>query len=118
MKYPDTLNGDVFRRLEQHHFDFTKEYTVDFHAVFATEEEADIIAKMYLSDLRAGHKISNIETKPHEAGGMCLDLAVDMIVSYASITDFEDKLANRVATVEGYLDGWGVLQEPNKIDKS
>ena len=118
MKYPDTLNGDVFRRLEQHNFDFTKKYTVDFHAVFATEEEADTIAKMYLSDLRTGYKISNIETKPHEAGGMCLDLAVDMIVSYASITDFEDKLANRVATVEGYLDGWGVLQEPNKIDKS
>ena len=118
MTYPDDGNGDVFRRLEKHGFDFKKEHTVDFHAVFSTEKEADFIARMYLEDLRSGQKISNIETKPHEVGGMCLDLSIEMTVSYDSVTAFETELANRVAQVEGYLDGWGVMQLPNETNKN
>lgn len=41
MPYPDDLNGDVVRRMEKSGFNFSKEHIVDFHAVFATESEAD-----------------------------------------------------------------------------
>ncbi|MEX2212768.1 MAG: ribonuclease E inhibitor RraB [Phycisphaeraceae bacterium] len=109
MKYPDDANGDVFRRLEAHAFDFSIEHVVDFHAVFATEGEADHIAMLYVADLKAGEKLANIETKPFDRGGMELTISKRMLVTYEDVTAFEIKLAERVSLVEGYLDGWGVL---------
>jgi len=112
MNFPDDENGDVLRNLFSDGFDFTREYVVDFHAVYATAEYADKVARLYVEDLRNGEALVNIETKPHEEGGMCLDLAVKMIVSYDSITEFEERLASRTPSTDGFLDGWGVLFDP------
>ena len=109
MNFPDDDNGDVLRRMQEHGFDFSKEHVVDFHAVLATEEAADKIARMYVEDHKAGNRLENIETKPHEVGGMRLDLAKRMIVTHESVTEFESLLESRVSQFEGYLDGWGVL---------
>ena len=109
MSYPADENGDVFRRLESHGFDFTTEHVVDFHAVLATEKSADIVALMFLADDKAGDTYENIETYPHDEGGMCLDLSKKMFVSYDAVTKLESLLANRISDNQGYLDGWGVL---------
>jgi len=111
MTYPEDANGDVFRRLEAHGFDFATEHVVDFHAVFATEAMADQVAQMYLADHKHNGKFANIETKPFPEGGMELTVSKRMIVSYEEVTAFESTLADRVALVDGYLDGWGVLQQ-------
>jgi len=111
MNYPNDTDGDVFRRMEAHGFDFEKEHTVDFHAVFATEEEADIVARQFLVDHKEGNELKNIETKPYESGGMELTLSKKMLVTYQAVKEFETLLSERVSRVEGYLDGWGVLQE-------
>jgi hypothetical protein len=34
-----------------------------------------------------------------------------MIVTYEDVSRFEETLAERVARVDGYLDGWGVMQD-------
>ena len=109
-KYPDDVNGDVFRRLEKSDFDFSKDHSVEFFAVFATEEEADKIARMYVNDHENDFILKNIETRPYEKGGMELELVALMKITYRSIVDFENKFQERVATVEGYLDGWGIWQ--------
>jgi hypothetical protein len=111
MKSPDDVNGDVFRRMEENGFDFSVEHVVDFHSVFATEEAADLIARMYLADHKAGDELANIETKPHAKGGMELMLSKRMLVTYEAVSQFEAELLRRVSKVEGYLDGWGVFQE-------
>ncbi|MEX2287801.1 MAG: ribonuclease E inhibitor RraB [Planctomycetaceae bacterium] len=110
MKFPDDTNGDIFRMMERDGFDFTSEHVVDFHAVFATEEEADRIAHLYVADHKAGEKFTNIETQPFEEGGMELTLSKRMLVTYEAVSAFEARLAERVSQVNGYLDGWGVLQ--------
>jgi len=109
--YTDDINGDVFRRMETSGFNFEKEHVVDFHAVMETEEDADKIAQMYLADDIDGEKIIGVETKPFDEGGMEINLEVRMIVSYERVTKFEAVLAERVSQFEGYLDGWGVLQD-------
>jgi Regulator of ribonuclease activity B len=111
MEYPEDANGDVFRRMEEHSFDFSIEHIVDFHAVFASEGEADQIALMFVADHDAGDKYVNIETKPYDEGGMELTLSKNMLVTYKAIYQLEKLLSERVSSVEGYLDGWGVLQE-------
>jgi hypothetical protein len=107
--YPDDVNGDVFRRLEEDNFDFSIEYPVDFYAIYATEEEADLVAKQYAKDWNGGQKFKNIETRPSDKGGMELELVPIMKVTYKNIVAFESKLAERTSKVNGYLDGWGVL---------
>ena len=111
MEFPGDANGDVLRRMEAHGFDFSREHEIEFFAVFATDEEAKQIAQLYLADHRSGDRLTNIETAPHEVGGMELTLAKMMLPTYENITAFELKLADRASTVEGYLDGWGVMQE-------
>jgi hypothetical protein len=106
--YPDDVNGDVFRRLEEANFDFSIEHPVDFYAIYATEEEADLVARQYATDWRRGKQFKNIETRPSEKGGMELELVPIMMVTYKNIVDFEKTLAERTAKVNGYLDGWGV----------
>ena len=107
--YPNDVNGDVLRRLEEDNFDFSIEHPVDFYAIYATEEEADLVARQYATDWKRGEKFKNIETRSSEKGGMELELVPIMIVTYENIVAFEKTLAERTAKVNGYLDGWGVL---------
>lgn len=107
--YPDDVNGDIFRRLEEDSFDFSIEHRVDFYAIYATEEEADFVARQYATDWKHGQQFENIETRPSEKGGMELELAPIMMVTYENIAAFEKTLAERTSKVNGYLDGWGVL---------
>lgn len=111
MQFPNDVNGDVFRRMQSSGFDFSKPHDVEYFAVFRTEEEAVSVAKQYVADHKAGDKLKNIETKPAESGGMELQLVKTMLVTYENVTTFESNLADRVSKHDGYLDGWGVLQQ-------
>jgi hypothetical protein len=111
MQFPRDVNGDVFRRMQKSGFDFSKPHDVEFFAVFRTEGEADDVAKQYLADHKAGQQLVNIETRPARKGGMELLLVKNMLLTYEAIVDFERKLEERVSVCDGYLDGWGVLQE-------
>jgi hypothetical protein len=111
MKYPDDVNGDVFRRMEENNFDFSKKHKVEFFAVYATEEEADAVAKYFLKYEKEDQKLVTIETRPYDEGGMELKIENYMLVTYQNVSDFENELQNITNKYEGYLDGWGVLQE-------
>ncbi|WP_039850638.1 ribonuclease E inhibitor RraB [Grimontia indica] len=108
MEYPDDDIGDVFRRMEASKFDFSKEHIVDFYAVFATEDGADRVARMFVAD---ECRYTNIETRPYDEGGMELEISKKMLVTYDSICELQELLAERVGMVRGYLDGWGVMQD-------
>jgi len=92
-------------------FNFSKPHDVEFFAVFRTEEEADSVALQYVADHEAGDKLVNIETRPAESGGMELELVKNMLVTHENVSAFEALLQSRVSAHDGYLDGWGVLQE-------
>jgi len=109
--YPDDATGDVFRRLEADGFDFAVPHPVQFFAVYATEADADRVARQYASDWKRGQAFDNIETRPSDKGGMELELVPIMIVTYESVSAFERQLAERTAQVNGYLDGWGVWND-------
>ena len=111
MSYPDDANGDVFRRMEADQFDFDQEHVVDFFAILENEADADYVAMQFVADHEAGDEYATIETRPHDEGGTELTLSKRMLVTYTAVCAMEDLLATRVAEVEGYLDGWGVMQE-------
>ena len=106
MNFPDTSNGDVFRRLAKNNIKFGELFDVEFFAILATENMADTIAKQYVN---SKYQMVNIETRPFDDGRMELELIVKVPLTYENICLFEDELQNRVSSVDGYLDGWGIL---------
>jgi len=111
MPFPDDENGDVLRRMEASGFDFSVPHDVEFFAVFRTEYEADVVARQFVADRTGGEPITAIETRPAENGGMELMVVKSMLVTHENVSSFEARLAERVSRHDGYMDGWGVLQE-------
>ncbi len=111
MEFPDDENGDVLRQMQEVGFDFTLPHDVEFFAIFATEEMAEAVGNQFVADRAKGEKIITIRTQPAEAGGMELILVKRMLVTYENVTEFENRLAERVSHHGGYLDGWGAMQE-------
>ncbi len=111
MQFPQDVNGDVFRRMQKSGLDFSKSHDVEFFAVFRTESEADVVAKQYLADHKSGNRLVKIDTRPAKKGGMELLLVKNISLTYEGVTAFERRLLERVSAHDGYLDGWGVLQE-------
>lgn len=111
MEFPDDDNGDVFRRMHDAGFDFTRPHDVEFFAVFRTEATADRVAMLYVADRGNGEPLVNIETRPGHSGGMELELVRRMRVTHADVTAFEQRLNERALAHDGRLDGWGVLQQ-------
>ena len=109
MEFPNDANGDVLRRMQAQDFDFSTPHSIDFFAVFPTEEAAGAVARLYVADHEAD-PLDRIETRPAEEGGMELHVAKTMLATHANITAFEDVLGERTSRHGGYLDGWGVLQ--------
>ena len=109
MDFPNDDNGDVLRRMADHGFDFSIPHEIEFFAIFATEENAEEIAKVYVRDREAGRPIRKIETGPYDSGHE-LFLAVEMLATHKNISDFESELLARIADRGGRLDGWGVMQ--------
>ncbi|HRE13382.1 MAG TPA: ribonuclease E inhibitor RraB [Usitatibacteraceae bacterium] len=104
-------NADVFRRMREAGFDFTRPHDVEFFAVFRTEALADEVAQLYVDDHEAGDRLVNVETRPADKGGMELLLVKRLVVTPDAIAAFERKLQERIGPRDAYLDGWGVLQE-------
>jgi hypothetical protein len=111
MSFPNDENGDVFRRMEASAFDFSIPHNVDFFAVFPTMQEADAVAKQFIADHHAGALLVSVETYPSEKGGTELMVVKEMLVTHENVTRFEKLLAQRAEKHDGYVDGWGVMQE-------
>jgi hypothetical protein len=111
MEFPTDENGDVLRRMQASGFNFSAPHDVEFFAVFRTEEEADIVARQFVADRATGESIVAIETQPAERGGMELMIVKSMLITHENVSTFESRLAQRVSEHDGYMDGWGVMQE-------
>jgi hypothetical protein len=91
-KYPDNLDGDVFRRMEASGDDLSKPRNVDFEFIFASKEQAQKFSdKVHTT---TGLKA---EATRYDEGQMWESTVTKfMIPTYSGITKLEDSLA-RVA---------------------
>ena len=111
MHFPDDENGDVPRRMAASDFPFDQPHDVDFFAVFASNEDAKLVATQYIADHEAGDPMAAVSTGAHHRAGTELKLVKKMLVTHENVTAFENRLAERCRRNGGELDGWGVLQD-------
>lgn len=104
MNFPNDVDGDVLRRLEDSGFDFSKTYEIDFNVDFRSwppsQEALNILAKEY--------GVIEVFEPEEESEGYVL-FNIHSIVSYELIIDTQRKATSLMSTFGGVCESWGVL---------
>lgn len=104
MIFPNDVDGDVLRRLEDSGFDFSITWEIDFNVDFncwpPSQEALNILEKEY----------GAIEVfEPEEESDGYILFNITSIVSYDLIMDTQRKASSLVSTFGGVCESWGVL---------
>ena len=108
MSWPETADGDVFRRLESSGFDFSSEYEIDFNVDFDNwpppAEAMGWIEREY----------ENVTTYPasDDFNGYVQFKIVEKL-TYDLVVTTQDRTSSAVAQYGGVCESWGVLQNPS-----
>ena len=108
MSWPETADGDVFRRLESSGFDFSSVYEIDFNVDFAVwppsveaiewlEFEYDSVTTCPESNDTDGYVQFKIVAK----------LTYDLVI----VT--QDRVSDAMAQYGGVCESWGILHCPS-----
>ena len=111
--WPNDVNGDVFRSLEKHGFDFEKEHLVDINLDFdhwpLTEDELSYVKSLYptieiiLPD--EGEDIGN----GVDVGFLQFQVKTKLTYEYIVIT--QEEITGKISKIGGWCNSWGVLHE-------
>tara|TARA_R110001583_G_scaffold66418_1_gene190920 strand:- start:182 stop:499 length:318 start_codon:yes stop_codon:yes gene_type:complete len=104
LNFPNDVDGDVLRRLEESGFDFSKTWEIDFNVDFNSwppaQEALNILEKEY----------GAIEVfEPEEESDGYVLFNITSIVTYDLIMDTQRKASSLASTFGGVCESWGVL---------
>ncbi len=104
--WPDDVDGDVFRRMQESGFDFGEETDIDFNIDLAAWPPSDA-----LLDLLRGQAFSRVSIcPPDETGSGCILVVVHGKLTYELVMWMQRTLSEMAAPFGGWCDSWGVLQ--------
>ena len=106
MTWPSNADGDVFRRLVAHDFDFHHEYSIDFNVDFESWPPPAIA----IESLKSHYPSTKIIPPDLEYGGYVQFQVVDRL-TYDLVIEVQQKATALVADFGGRCDSWGVMQE-------
>lgn len=100
MAWPDDVDGDVMRRLQNNNFDFDREVVIDFNIDFKTwppsEKAMDALARVRSDAL--------IKATEDEYVGICITARV----TYDFVMSMQAELTKVAKPFGGWCDTWGV----------
>ena len=104
--WPDDADGGVFRRLAEHHFDFSKSHTVDYNIDFINwpppQQALALLESMYGS-------VALYE--PDEHGDGFAQFRVHGRVTYEGVVSVQRSASNAMRPFGGICESWGVTQD-------
>jgi hypothetical protein len=104
MKWPDDADGDVFRRLESHAFDFSAPIDIDFNVDFSSwppsPDAIQLLARYY-----PNLKIFD----PSEGSDGYLAFVLHEHVSYELVTRIQNEVSELMLPYGGCCESWGIL---------
>ncbi|TAG45664.1 MAG: ribonuclease E inhibitor RraB [Betaproteobacteria bacterium] len=106
MTWPGDADGDVFRRLQSHGFDFEKLYAVDYIIEFK-DWPPPVQA---LADLRRNYQSVRV-FEPSDGQNGYVQVTIRELVRYERVILVQRQLTNQMLIYGGVCDSWGVLQE-------
>ena len=104
MSWPNDADGDVFRRLEENGFEFSKAYAVDYNVEFNSWPPAEEALEL----LR--NQFGKIEVcDPDGEGEGYVLFQVTGPVSYEGVTSVQRRVSASLKPFGGTCESWGVL---------
>lgn len=105
--WPDDVDGDVFRRMQESGFHFGDETDIDFNIDLDVWPPSDA-----LLDLLRGQAFSSVRVcPPDETGSGYILVVVHAKLTYELVTAMQQALSDIAAPFGGWCDSWGVLQD-------
>ena len=106
--WPNDVDGDVLRRLDAHHFDFSKPSLVDFNIDFEhwpPKPEAIEVLKSHFSSIELVNPDDDFDD-----GGYVL-ICIEDIVSYELVINTQNMLTELMRPFGGWCESWGVMSD-------
>lgn len=102
-KFPKDEDGDVLHALDKNGCDFSVKQTVEFIIDVPNENSG----KQVLEELKTeGYRCEMDYDDEEEMWAVyCF---IDMMLTYESIVEIQDKLRDLIHPLDGEIDGWGV----------
>src|SRR5580765_6067258 len=104
MSFPDDVDGDVLRRLEESGFDFSKKTLIDFNVDF----ECWPPATKAVSLLSAEYPSTKVY-EPEDGDLGYVHFQVYDLVTYDLVTTVQKYVTELMTPVHGQCNSWGVL---------
>ena len=112
MSWPNDVDGDVFRRMEENGFDFTIEYAIDFNIDFDSwpldKSTKESILAMFPS-------CEFVEPDEEDiAEGNTIGYAQFQIVAkptHELVVSIQEQVTKKLKRLGGWCESWGVMQE-------
>jgi Regulator of ribonuclease activity B len=105
-EWPNDADGGVFRRLEEHRFDFSKSHTVDYNVDFAqwppAHEAVVLLESMYGAV---------VLYDPSEHGDGYAQFRIFGPLTYEGVISVQQTASVAMQRYGGICDSWGVMQE-------
>jgi hypothetical protein len=110
-EWPGDVDGDVFRRMQESGFDFSKEVEIEFIVDFDSWPPPE-------SFLRAlhGHHPRITLRNPDEDGDGYVIFLVHGLLTYALVMSVQRTVSELAAPFGGVCDSWGAMQPPSQTD--
>ncbi len=112
MNFPDDLDGDVLRELEENNFDFSKEYVIDFNIDF-NDWPLKLDAKAAISKIYPNCKFID-PSKEDIANGDLVGYVQFQIIgklSYDLVVKTQERATDQMQPFGGWCDSWGLFHE-------
>ena len=110
MTWPNDIDGDVFRRLEAHGFDFSIEHEIDINIDFdswpLSNNTVDAINELY-----PGCNFIEPDEEDIENGDTngYVQFYITEKLTYELIVKMQKEATNKVKQYGGWCDSWGVV---------
>ena len=109
MKYPDDVDGDVLRSLQDKGNDMSAPMLIDFHIDCPHEASADYVIAHLASKDFASSKSEN-----EEGDRWTVNIPVEMIPDHYEIVYFQNVLRDGLKKFGAKPDGWGTFGNKEK----
>ena len=108
MTWPNDIDGDMFRSLDENGFDFTKEHLVDFIIDFdhwpLTEDEVTVVKSFNPNCEFVEPEDDELQD---EASQGYVQFQKETILSYDLIVETQREATEAMEQFGGYCDSWG-----------
>ncbi|MCF6319398.1 MAG: ribonuclease E inhibitor RraB [Proteobacteria bacterium] len=106
MIWPDTIDGDVFRRMQESNFDFSIKHNIDFNVDFENWPPPE---EIFINLQKIFTNVEHIEPEGEYDGYITFHIYKKL--TYELVMNIQEDISDLVKKCSGICESWGVMQD-------